>query len=133
MTELKTHTSHEVINPLKSIFARHGIPEILVSNNGTQYSSTLFQEFATEYGFTHLPSSPNYLQGNGTAERAVKTVKGLLKKNEDPYLALLAHRSIPLENGYSPAELLMGRKLRTIIPLFTSGALSDIHCLHLVH
>ena len=50
----------------------------------------------------------------------MKTVKGLLKKTEDPYLALLAHRSTPLENGYSQAELLMGRKLRTIIPVITT-------------
>ena len=80
--ELKTQTPHEVINRLKSIFSRHGIPEILVSDNGTQYSSALFREFATEYGFTHLTSSPNYmyLQGNGAAERAVKTVKGMLKR-----------------------------------------------------
>ena len=119
VTELKTQTSREVINHLKSIFARHGIPEILVSDNGTQYSSTLFREFATEYGFTHLTSSPNYPQGNGAAERAVKTVKGLLRKKEDQYVALLAHRSTPLENGYSPAELLMGRELRTIIPVTT--------------
>ena len=107
VTELKTHTSHEIINHLKSIFACHGIPEILVSNNGTQYSSTLFREFATEYGFTHPMNSPNYPQCNGAAEKAVKTVKGLLKKNEDLYLELLAHRSTPLENGYSPEELLI--------------------------
>ena len=75
-----TNISHEVINSLKSIFARHGIRVILVSDNETQYSTTLFREFAIEYEFTHLMSSPNYLQGNGAAERAVKTVKGLLKK-----------------------------------------------------
>ena len=86
VTELKAQISHEVINHLKSIFSHHGIPEILVSDNGTQYSSALFREFANEYGFTYLTSSPNYPQGNGAAERAVKTVKGLLKKNEDPYL-----------------------------------------------
>ena len=40
-----------------------------------------------------------------------KTVKGPIDKNEYPYLALLAYRSTPLENRYSPAELLMGRKL----------------------
>ena len=43
----------------------------------------------------------------------MKTIKGLLKKSEDQYETLLAYRSTPLSNGYSPAELLMGRKLRT--------------------
>jgi len=44
------------------------------------------------------------------------TVKDLLNKSKDSYLTILAYRSTPLENGYSPAELLMGRKLRTAIP-----------------
>ena len=43
-------------------------------------------------------------------------MKALLKKGDEPYLALLAYRSTPLSNGYSPAELLMNRKLRTNVP-----------------
>ena len=44
------------------------------------------------------------------------TVKALIKKGDKPYLALLAYRSTPLSNGYSPAELLMNRKLKTNVP-----------------
>lgn len=47
----------------------------------------------------------------------MRTIKGILKKNEDPYLGLLQHRAMPLENGYSPAELLMGRVLQGRIPM----------------
>ena len=43
-------------------------------------------------------------------------MKALLKKGDEPCLALLAYRSTPLSNGYSPAELLMNRKLRTNVP-----------------
>ena len=71
------------------------------------------QPLLKEYGFTHITSSPRYPQ----SKRAVRTVKNLLDKNRDPYAALLAYRSTPLENGYSPAELLMGRKLRTTVPV----------------
>ena len=46
----------------------------------------------------------------------MKTVKDLLKKGDEPYLALLAYRSTPLSNGYLPAEFLMNRKLRTNVP-----------------
>ena len=62
-------------------------------------------------------SSPCYPQGNGAAERGVRTMKALLGKSEEPYSALLVYRATPLENGYSPAELLMSRKLKTTIPM----------------
>ena len=48
----------DVINHLRSIFARHGIPEPLTSDNGPQYSAEVLSKFAKEYGFTHLTSSP---------------------------------------------------------------------------
>ena len=117
IAKLSTATSRDVINHLKSIFAQHGIPESLISDNGPQYSAELFNDFSREYGFTHITSSPHYPQGNGATERGVGTVKTLLSKSsDDPYSALLAYHATPLENGYSPAELLMGRKLRTTIP-----------------
>ena len=97
----------EVITHLKSMFTRHGIPEIVVSDNGPQYSSEAFADFSKEYQFRHNTSSPGYPQSNGEAERAVKTIKGLLKKGNDPYMALLSYRATPLQIGYSPSELLM--------------------------
>ena len=53
----------------------------------------------------------------GKVERAVQTIKALLKKADDPLLALLAYRSTPLKNGYSPAELPMCRWLHTTVPV----------------
>ena len=117
VAKLNKLTSEEVINCTRSIFARHGIPEVVVSDNGPQYSAELYAKFARDYGFQHVKSSPHYPQGNGEAERAVKTIKGLLKKSDDPYLAILAYRSTPLECGFSPAQLLMSRSLRTTLPV----------------
>ena len=121
IAKLNSESSACVIKHMKSIFARHGIPQEVVSDNGPQYSSREFSMFAKEYGFVHCTSSPRYPQSNGEAERGVQTVKSLLKKTEnqdDPYLALLAYRSTPLSgSGCSPAELLMNRKLRTTLPI----------------
>ena len=117
---LDSTTSEDIIHKLKSIFATHGIPEIMVSDNGPQYSSAVFKKFSEEYGFLHVTSSPKYPQANGAAERAVQTIKNLLKKNKDPYLALLAYRSAPLQNGLAPCELLMGRKINTRLPVIPS-------------
>lgn len=70
----------------RAIFARHGIPEIVISDHGPQYASKEYFKFASDYQFEHITSSPHYPQSNGEAERAVQTVKSLLKKKGDPYL-----------------------------------------------
>uniref|UniRef100_A0A8C9WWT4 Integrase catalytic domain-containing protein n=1 Tax=Sander lucioperca TaxID=283035 RepID=A0A8C9WWT4_SANLU len=116
-----THTTSEaVIEHCKSIFAHHGIPDVVRSDNGPQFASEHFRKFAQKWSFSHVTSSPHFPQSNGEAERAVRTIKGLLKKSSDPYLALMAYRAAPLANGHSPAELLMGRKIRTPVPVIPS-------------
>ena len=69
-----------------------------------------------EHCFEHVTSSPIYPQSNREAERAVRTVKQILSKNQDHQRPLLAYRTTPLAHGVSPAELLMGRKLRSTVP-----------------
>ena len=89
----------------------------VMSDSGPQYSSQEFSSFTEEYQFEHVTSSPHYPQANGLAERAVRTIKRLLQKLTDPYLALLAYRSTPLPwCGFSPAQLLMGRNMWSTIP-----------------
>ena len=121
VAKLSSTTSPDVSVHLQSMFARHGIPEQFISDNGPQFSSTSFAKFAEDYGFPHILTSPRYPQANGEVERAVQTVKNLLKKTSDPYKALMAYRATPLESGLSPAELLMGRKIRTRIPTSPSN------------
>ena len=116
IAKLASTTSAAVITSLKSIFARHGIPEILRSDNGPQYASQEFSKLAEVYGFQHTTSSPRYPQSNGQAERTVKTIK-MLKPSKDPYVALLNYRATPLPwCKRSPADLLMGRRLGTRVP-----------------
>ena len=115
-------TSRNTISYLKSQFSRHGIPDQLITDNGSQFTSSEFNAFAKCYGFEHTTSSPHYPQANGEVERAVQTVKTLLKKGADPYQALLNYRNTPLERiNLSPAQLLMGRRLKTTLP--TTAAL----------
>jgi transposase InsO family protein len=94
IARLHTTSSSAVINHLKSIFARHGIPQTFISDNGPQYCGNAFREFAKSYGFEHITSSPRYPQSNALAERAVGTVKRMLTKSEDPFVALLAYRTL---------------------------------------
>ncbi|UYV65287.1 K02A2.6-like [Cordylochernes scorpioides] len=121
---LQNLTAQEVISRLKSIFVRHGTPETVRSDNGPQFQNVLgseFTRFSKEWSFKHITSSPRFSQSNGFIEAIINNIKQSLKKEEDCYLTLQAYRTMPLENGYSPAELLMGRRLRTSVPAIESS------------
>lgn len=81
---LSRGTSAETIHQMKSTFATHGIPDVVMSDNGPEFASQEFTEFASSYGFTHVTSSPKHPQSNGEAERAGRTIKELLKKKQKP-------------------------------------------------
>lgn len=117
MALLNSTTSTSIITHLKSFFSRHGIPMSLMSDNGPQYASKEFAAFAKNWGFIHRTCSPHHQSANGAAERAVGTLKNLLVESKDPYMSLLVYRSTPLENGMSPAELLMNRRIRSNLPM----------------
>ena len=127
IAKLASLSSSNVILHMKSIFARHGIPRVLVSDNATCYASRSFKMFADEFNFEHRTSSPGYPQSNGKAEKSVGIVKGVLNKaldsNDDIYLALLAYRTAPMACGKSPSEMLMNRKLRNRLPQVDSESI----------
>lgn len=93
VSPLKDANSKAIIKFMKAQFSRHGIPDVPVSDNGPQFTSREFAEFATQWEFQHVTSSPYHPKSNGKAESAVKIVKGLFKKanrdNKDPWLSLL--------------------------------------------
>ena len=116
----KNKTASEVLRVLKSLFARHGIPETLRSDNGPPFDSAEYLAFAREWGCKVVTSSPAFPRSNGEVERAVQTAKNILKKSSEPEKALLAYRSTPLQSGYSPSQLLMGRVIRSTLPTLDS-------------
>ncbi|XP_062521140.1 uncharacterized protein K02A2.6-like [Corticium candelabrum] len=108
LIRLSSTTSSSIIHALKAILARHGIPEILKSDNGPQYSSNEMREFATTYGFTHITSSPRYPQSNGLAEKMVKLLNSYYNdpgstssasKLQDNTSSMMQHQPIRTSHG----------------------------------
>ena len=121
LDQLRSKTSDEVIGKLKSHFARYGVPDQLITDNGPLYNSEAFREFAREFEFEHITSSSGYPKSNGKSENAVRTaerlVKGAKESGRDPYLSLLHWRKTPSEGvGYSSVQRLLCRRTRTLIP-----------------
>ncbi|UYV70481.1 K02A2.6-like, partial [Cordylochernes scorpioides] len=122
--QLQDMTTDTIIRRLKRTFSNFGIPETLVSDNGPPFFSKEFQNFTRTWNIVQVTSSPYHPQNNGMVERTVQTLKKLIKRcgeeSADPYLALLNLRNTPHNNLPSPAQILMSRKLRSIIPSTTS-------------
>ncbi|XP_055689215.1 uncharacterized protein K02A2.6-like [Lutzomyia longipalpis] len=120
-------TTSQTINKLTEVFARLGIPETLVSDNGTQFTNPEFKKFCDVNGIAHLTTNPYTPASNGQCERLVGTLKHALEKQrttgslEVALQGFLAnYRVTPNDNapeGKSPAELMFGRKIRTIFDL----------------
>lgn len=124
----KSITSKATINLLRSVCINKGMPEVLVSDNGTQFTSAEFKEFCVENGVEHITTAPFHPQSNGQAERFVDTFKRAVKKIQEGEGSikmaldtfLLTYRTTPNPNtpdGRSPAELMYNRRLRTSLEL----------------
>ena len=116
--------SHATIELLRSIFAQFGLPETIVSDNGSCFVSEKFQQFLKAHGIKQITSAPYHPSSNGLAERAVQIVKKGLKKTTEGSIkcriakVLFAYRNIPhCTTGNSPAKLLLGRQFRTRLDL----------------
>lgn len=97
-------SSKAVVEEMKIIFARYGIPGIIKSDNGPKFKSSLIFFFKC-YIFKWVNSSPRYVQSNGQVESAVKLVKGIIKKGEDPNLGLMSYRNTALTCWFLPKTI----------------------------
>ncbi|KAL5014582.1 hypothetical protein ScPMuIL_008852 [Solemya velum] len=122
VVQIPNQSSRVVIQAMKNIFSRHGIPKQILSDNGPCYRSQEFKVFSKEWDFQHVTSSPRYPKSNGLAEKTVQTMKNIIRKccaaGDDVQLGLLAYRTTKLDIGLSSSELLMGRQLRNNLPSF---------------
>lgn len=131
---MRSTTTEKTIEVFQEVFARHGLPASVSSDNGPQFRSQ-FSDFLEKLGIVHHRVTPRWPRANGEVERQNQSImkririaqaekrdwrKGLLE-----YVA--AYRSVPhTTTGKSPAEALFGRKIRTKIPeILVSNELLD--------
>jgi transposase InsO family protein len=122
-------TTQRTLDELQLIFAVHGLPEEVVSDNGRQLTATGFVEFMIKKGIKHTLVPPYHPQSNGAAERSVRVVKEALAKQVIQGIQgvsikhtlenfLLRYRTtLHSTTGVSPEELMMKRRLRTRLSL----------------
>jgi len=113
---MSSATSNATMEVLSSVFAMHGLPKFLVTDNGPQFISTDFRSFLENNGIRHLRSPPYHPSTNGLAERAVQTFKNVMAKNRVGSIhnrvscfLFNYHRTLRSTTGQTPAELLWER------------------------
>lgn len=126
--------SSAVIERLRKMFATYGLPDLIVSDNGTAFTSRDMQSFLKLNGIEYMHTAPYHPASNGRAERMVRELKCALRKQRQGSLAckvsrfLFKQHSTPhSESGKTPAELMLGRNLRSGLSKLHPDAM-DVEC-----
>lgn len=104
LDEISSASAKSMIDASKKNFARHGIPEIVVSDGAKGFDGLEFEKFSKEWEFRHTSSSPHHQQGNGKSESAVKIAKAILQKTKETSARI--KRSMESDDGIWKAILL---------------------------
>lgn len=114
-------SSAAVISGLRRLFATHGIPDTIITDNGTAFSSEEIKNFFLKNGINGKTVAPYHPSSNGQAERMVETTKDSLSKLDGEWQVRLArflfkqHTTPHATTGRAPSELLMNRRLRSAL------------------
>ena len=128
-------SSERTTQCLTSLFARYGLPDQLVSDNGPQFVSHVFKQFTRNNGVKHIRTSPRRPASIGAVERFVRTFKdffktrrhdpGDLKQKLDRFL--FSYQTMPnTVTGVAPAEIFLKRRLRTRLDLLKPNMSSKV-------
>lgn len=125
IAEMAKTEAKDTISALKMMFAYAGLPEIITSDNGPQFTSTEFKEFCEKENIKHKLTTPYYPSMNGEVERFNRNIKKRLQishvdgtnwKNDLADYLLAYNNAIHSTTGSSPAMLMYGRELRDRLP-----------------
>ena len=114
-----------VIDHLRAVFARFGVPHLMVTDNAPEFAGGELRTWMTGIG-CRLKHSPEYHpESNGNAERMVRVIKDALKcfnphkSSVQEYIqrVLFVHRNTAQREGKTPAEWLLGRNVRCPIAI----------------
>ena len=119
---IRSIRSLKVVEELVKFFTKFGLPKVIQSDCGSNFTSKYFKDKMCELGIKHVTSSPYHPESQGQLERFHQTMKVMIKKyclengsdwdKEIPYL-LFSFRSAPSEAlGYTPFQLVFGHSVR---------------------
>ena len=126
-------TTAATVEKLRITFSTHGLPEIIVSDNGSVFTSQEFKVFVKKNGIMHVTSAPYHPSTNGLVERAVQTFKQGMSKLRDGTVQtklsrfLFSYRNTPhTTTGETPMWLRWGKGARSHLDLLHPSIASRV-------
>ena len=118
-------TSDTMIKTLDQIFMSYGYPIHFCSDNATSYTSEKFKQWASSHDINLITGSPFKSSTQGLIESANRIVRSLLNKSKnfsEFRVNIFGFNCTPRsdDSRYSPAELLLGRKIKGHLPCLPS-------------
>ncbi|KAK3777253.1 hypothetical protein RRG08_007516 [Elysia crispata] len=124
---LRGKGTKSVVDVLKPILAKQGIPEELVADNNP-FGSKEMRRFAKDCDLKITTSSPHYLQSNGETEHFVNNVKTILKKKRIRQIQTwpCSHTGTAQKGQqFSPTLLLMNRQLTDLTTQISTAQVNE--------
>lgn len=136
----KTITAEFTIRKLREVFARFGLPEVVVSDAGTQFTSEVFKKFLNNNNIRGIVIAPGHPASNGAAENSVKSFKKGLRaslacaraSNLSTDLDVIVQRylfdyrnAIHCSTGEKPSRVMFGRDLQTRFTLLSPKSVRE--------
>jgi len=132
VVQIKSTSAYNTIEKLRTIFAAHGLPETVVSDNGPPFNGEEIKSFFRRNGIRFVQTPPYHPASAGQVERGVRSLKNnLLKQVFDDTFSnskkplqqkidcfLFHYRNTPHAGTMvTPAEVFLGRRPRTRLHL----------------
>lgn len=136
----KTITAAFTVSKLRELFAKYGLPDVIVSDAGTQFTAEIFRLFLELNGIKQIMIAPGHPSSNGAAENAVKSFKKMLfaslaqaatngsSKDVDSIMQriLMDYRSsVHCSTGETPAKIMLGREIRTRLSILKPPTMNE--------
>lgn len=126
---LRQTSTADILKKLKPILIRLGFPDVLLTDNAANFSSSEMKEFCLRYGIQLRHTTPYWPQANGEVERQNRSILKILRiaalkksdwKNDLEEFNYVYSLTPHPATGRSPAELAFGRKFKDWIPQITT-------------
>ena len=119
---LRTIRSEKIVAEIHNFFCHFGFPKVIQSDNGTNFTSKVFQDYCTSQGIQHVTSVPYHPESQGAIERYHQTLKSMLNScafdnpktwhNLVPQLLFCTRTSVHTSLGFTPAQMVFGYEVK---------------------